>query len=155
MKSVRHPAALVFAAATLLWPVSTAASAATATASVSATVLGPAGEETASGAVTLSRIGGTSSDVALPTAGRSETAVLARFRIGGGSSAVFAVSLPETVHLRNRASEIEVSGFRAAGARRLDSSGASTIAVGASVRVPAGQTPGSYAGTFPITISYN
>ena len=157
MKTVRYPTPLGFAAAILLWSVCPDAGAATATAVVSATVLGPAGEETASGAVTLSRIAGTGFDVARPLsiAGRSESPVLARFRVGGGSSAVFSVSLPESVHLHNRVSAFEVSGFRAAGAGRLDSSGASTIAIGADVCVPAGQIAGTYAGTFPVTISYN
>ncbi|MEO8431437.1 MAG: DUF4402 domain-containing protein [Acidobacteriota bacterium] len=159
MKTIRYPAALLLAVAGL-FSAAPVAKGATASAVVSATVLGPAGEETASGAVTLSRIAGRTSDIELPSAGGHTSPVLARFRVGGGSNATFAVSLPETVVLRGRGSELdgrnlEISGFRAAGAGRLDSAGKTTISIGADVRVPAGLVRGDYAGSFPVTIAYD
>ncbi len=160
IKTVQHSVAFALAAASLVFSAASVATAGTATAIVSATVLGPAGEETASGAVTLSRIAGSVSEVELPRAGRSESPVLARFRVGGGSNATFAVSLPASVLVHGRGSELdvrklEVSGFSAAGAGRLDSDGRSTISIGGDVRVPVGQVPGNYAGSFPVTIAYN
>ncbi len=155
MKLATSHTALIFAAFGVLFCAASAATAATATALVSATVLGPAGEETASGAVTLSRISGEAVTVDLSQPGGSDSPTLARFRVGGGLNSTFAVALPETAVVRGHGTELEVTGFRAAGERRLGSNGSSTIAVGADLRIPAGQLSGSYAGSFPVTIAYN
>lgn len=160
MKTTRLTAVFALAAGMILSALApSVATAATATALVSATVLGPAGDETANGAVTLSRIAETVSPVELPGSGRSQSPTLARFRVGGGSNATFAVSLPDTLVVSGRGTQsgsgFQVNNFRAAGAGRLGSDGTSTIAIAADVRVPAGQAPGAYAGSFPVTIAYN
>ena len=129
---------------------------ATATAFVSARVLGQAGEQTASGAVTISRIAGESELVELSRPGAAAS-MLARFRVVGGTNAAFTVGLPERVVVRGERGELAVTGFRAAGAKggALDAAGTGVVAVGADVRIPAGQAPGRYAGSYAVTIAYN
>jgi hypothetical protein len=131
-------------------------SAASATALVSATVLGPAGESTASGAVTLSRVGVATAPLEISRPSR-RSSTFGSFRVGGGSSATFAVALPERAVVRSTASELEVSGLAAAGTRGgvLSSDGSSLVSVGGEVRVTASQAPGRYEGSFPVTIAYN
>jgi hypothetical protein len=155
MKTSQTRAALVSIAAVMFFCSAFPIFGATATALASATVLGPAGDDTASGAVTLSRVPGEET-LLLPSApGRTQPSTIGHFRVGGGSHASFSVALPQTVVLQGRGSAIEVSGFHAAGGGRLGSDGTSTVAVGADLAIPAGQRPGEYAGTFPITIVYN
>jgi uncharacterized protein DUF4402 len=133
--------------------------AASATALVSATVLGPAETEIASGAVTVSKIS-QSDQIEVAGSGHSEARRDARnlstYRVGGGFHASYAVTLPETVMVKSAGAEIAVSGFRATGgAGRLASDGTGTFGVSASVAIPAGQAPGTYTGSYPVTISYN
>ena len=154
MKTIQTRAALVSTALAMFFCSAFPILGATATALASATVLGPAGDDTASGAVTLSRIPGEDL-VLLSSPGRNQNSTIGHFRVGGGIHASFSVALPQTIVLRGRGSAIEVSGFRAAGAGRLGPDGTSTVAVGADLGIPAGQRPGEYAGNFPITIVYN
>jgi hypothetical protein len=132
------------------------AESATATVFVSATVLGPAGEQTALGAVTISRLAGESELVELSRPGAAAS-TLARFRVVGGTNAAFTIGLPERVVVRGERSELAVTGFRASGAksRALDGAGAGVLSVGADVRIPAGQAPGRYSGSYAVTIAYN
>jgi hypothetical protein len=149
-------AAGFLAAPVLLAKTATTTASATATAVVSATVLGPAGEETANGAVTVSRVAETSASgsLDLPRGGRGFSTI-DRFRVGGGTNASFAITLPATAVVRNESAQLEVSGFRAAGNRVLGPDGTSIVSVGADVRVPPGQAPGRYAGSYTVTIAYD
>jgi hypothetical protein len=149
----------VGAAAVLLMAASSKLIAASATALVSATVLGPADTEIASGAVTVSKLS-QSDRIEVAGSGRSETrrdaSNLSTYRVGGGFHASYAVTLPETVKVTSAGSEMAVSGFRTTGgAGRLASDGSGTFGVGASMRIPAGQAPGIYTGSYPVTIAYN
>ena len=142
------------AAFLLLVPMSTLR-AATATALVSATVLGPAETEIASGAVTVSKVS-ESSGIEIARAGeRRNPNTLSTFRIGGGFHASYAVALPETVTVKNGNGEFSVSGFRTSGVGRLASDGTASFEIGAAVTVPAGQASGTYTGNYPVTIAYN
>lgn len=144
----------------MLLAISFEARAGSATAMVSATVLGPAETEIASGAVTVSKISdsgfGQIDAVNAGPLGRSGPRQLSAFRVGGGFNASYAVALPQSVEVRNGSAVIEVSGFRTEGsAARLASDGTSTFGVGASVQIPAGQAKGTYTGTYPVTIAYD
>ncbi len=151
----------IAAAAALLLAAPCRLQAASATALVSATVLGPAETEIASGAVTVSRVSNSDSErIEVAPAGRSETRrearALATFRVGGGHNASYAVALPERVTVKSGAAALNVSGFRTnSGTGQLASDGTATFAVGASVIVPSGQAPGVYSGSYPVTIAYN
>jgi Domain of unknown function (DUF4402) len=155
MKTNQTRAALVSIALAMFFCSAFPILGATATALASATVLGPAGDDTANGAVTLSRMPGEETLSLLSAPGRTERSTIGHFRVGGGVDATFSVALPQTVVIRGHGSAIEISGFRAAGAGRLGPDGTSTVAVGADLGIPAGQRPGEYTGSFPITIVYN
>lgn len=131
--------------------------AASATALVSVRILGHADQDVAQGAVTLSKVPSSGFEgIEVPRSGRVVEKTISSFRVGGGRNATFAVALPETVAVHNGGSVLSVGGFRTSGSSgRLGDDGNSTIGVGAEVRVPAGQQPGQYAGSFPITIAYN
>jgi hypothetical protein len=142
------------AALILLIPTSTLR-AATATALVSATVLGPAETEIASGAVTISKVS-ESSGIEIARSGVSrDLRTLSAFRIGGGFHASYAVALPETVTVKNGDGEFRVSGFGTSSVGRLASDGTASFEIGAAVTVPAGQAAGTYMGSYPVTIAYN
>jgi hypothetical protein len=151
---VRAARVAIWATATLVS--ASAAYGATASALVSARVLGPAGEETGSGAVTISRLPGESAPLEFSGPGRAASS-LARFRIGGGANAAFAVALQETAVVRGERGELAITGLRATGVRQrsLDAGGAGVVSVGADVRVPPGVAPGRYEGSYLVTIAYD
>jgi hypothetical protein len=133
---------------------------ASATAVVSATVLGPAETDIAAGAVTVSNISAPGSGRVVASRDRkapfSRPASLATFRVGGGFSAAYAVTLPETITLTSGSAQLPVSGFgkdRTSG--RLAADGTATFGVTASVSIPADQAPGVYIASYPVTIAFN
>lgn len=138
---------------------------ATATALVTVRVLGHADDNVAAGAVTVSRISSSSSDVAVLGVTSSSKRnggslpALSSFRIGGGRNATFAVALPSAVTVRGESGELSVTGFHADGhaaqATRLSAEGTAIVKIGASVSIPAGQAAGRYEGSYPVTIAYN
>ena len=126
--------------------------AAGATAMASARVLGPADTETATGAVTVSKL----SDNAVEVSRSGRTGAFSSFRIAGGFNASYAVTLPEAVTVKSGAGQVTVSGFRVTGTTgRLASDGTAVIGIDATVTVPAGQTAGRYEGSYTVTIAYN
>jgi hypothetical protein len=157
-----HTAGLLVAACFLL-PATVFAGGATATALISVRVLGHADAEVAQGAVTVSKV----SDLdfgTIPVVTRSRHAVVApgsanaaTYRVGGGYSASFAVSLPQSVVVRNGSSALTVTRFTTAGTEggRLSDKGTATVGVGASLEVVPDSAPGVYEGTFPLTVAYN
>jgi hypothetical protein len=129
---------------------------ATAVARVSAHVLGHADAEVASGAVTVTKVSNLDSSRIEALRTGVATVGLSTFRVGGGHDAVYAVALPEAVTVTSGASEIRVSRFRVNGTTgRLSPDGTALIAVEASVAVPAGQSSGSYAGSYAVTVAYD
>lgn len=155
----RIPAALTIAAVLLTLPFDLQASSATAL--VSATVLGPAETDIAAGAVTVSNVSRPDSGrIVVAKAGRSQThpdaVSLSEFRIAGGYNASYAVALPERVTVQGGGAEFHVSGFGpTGGSGRLAADGSATFGVSASVAVPAGQAPGVYTGSYPVTIAFD
>jgi len=129
---------------------------ATAVARVSAHVLGHADADVASGAVTVTKVSDLDFSRIEPSRAGAATMGLSAFRVGGGHNAVYTVALPEAVTVKSGASEIRVSRFRANGTTgRLAADGTAVIAVEAGVTVPAGQSSGTYTGSYAVTIAYD
>jgi hypothetical protein len=133
-------------------------SGATATALVSATVLGPAQTDIASGAVSMSRAGDLEFDSVASFASRN-LAVASRtkaiYRLQGGQHADYRVQVPERVLLFNGPSSIPAGFHTGSRPFGLDGNGAATVSLGATVAIPAGQAPGTYRGSYPLTVAYD
>jgi hypothetical protein len=130
------------------------ASSATAMASVSVRILGPADAEVASGAVTLSRSG--TLEFAGAKAG-THVASASVVDVGGAHNAVYAVTLAPEVKVTSGARELSVTTFPAnsGGTGRLSPSGKGSVDVRARVDVTAMEASGRYAGFLPITVAFN
>lgn len=104
-------------------------------------VMSPAGVRTASGGVTLSNV---------------NHGTAASFSVTGDSNATYAITLPASVVLSNGSNTMVVDTFTSepSGTGQL-SSGSQTLRVGATLHVAADQAPGSYEGTFEVSVSYN
>ncbi len=131
-----------------------AAFSATAMASASVRILGPADADVASGAVTVSRAG------ALELAGAkagTHTAAAAMVDVRGAHNAVYAVTLAPEVKVTSGARELSVTTFPASpgGTGSLSPSGKGSVDVRAQVDVTATEASGRYAGFLPITIAFN
>lgn len=82
----------------------------------------------------------------------------ATFNIGGNASDTYAITLPSTATITDSVSgeTMTVSTFTSdpATSGSLDASGVGLLAVGATLTVAAGQTPGNYTGTFTVEVNY-
>lgn len=109
-----------------------------------AVTVSPGGVRTASGSVAL-----ISSSSSSP----------AQLSVTGEPGATYAIELPrDPVVLTSPAGPtMVVSGFVSTpnGASQLGVGGSQLISVGATLNVAAGQAPGSYAGSFQVSVSYN
>lgn len=80
----------------------------------------------------------------------------ATFNVTGIASQAYTITLPSTdVELAKGLDKMIVNGFTSnptSGA--LSSGGAQTISVGAVLNVSADQAPGSYSGTYSVTVAY-
>ena len=117
----------------------------TATAVVSATVLGPGGDDVAAGAVTLSRIA--AADGATPT--------LLRLRLGGAANASFGITVPERVVVRGGKSAVRIGSLRGAGVGRLNSNGAAVVSIEGELRILTSDPPADYAVSIPVILAYD
>lgn len=83
----------------------------------------------------------------------------AQFVVTGDPSMTYAITLPAdgTVALSNGTTNMPVNGFVSdpAGSGVLSGSGSQVLSVGATLGVSAGQPPGSYSGSFNVTVNYN
>ncbi len=151
---------LTFAAFAICLSLSAVSLGANATALVSATVLGSAETEIASGAVSMTRL--SDLDFGSIPVSRSDTLRVptrspAAYRLQGGYDASYCITLPATVSATNGTSRIEISGFRARSGRagHLASDGTGTFVVGASATISPGQIPGTYLGSFAVIVAYD
>ena len=160
-KTIRRAAARSAASLGLLWPFFTAPAAlraASASAVVSATVLGPAQTEIASGAVSVTRACDFEFDAVFPAASRAlavRSRVAAVYRLHGGPHADYSVQLAERILLTTGGSRVEADLRARLRPGGLDGDGAATVAVQATVEIPRGQAPGTYAGTYSVTVAYD
>ncbi|MCM3877300.1 MAG: DUF4402 domain-containing protein [Thermoanaerobaculia bacterium] len=127
---------------------------ATAVASASVRILGPADADVASGAVTLSRTGALEFEGA--KAG-THVASASMVDVGGAHNAVYAITLAPEVKATSGARELSVATFPSAsgGTGRLSPSGKGSVDVRAQVDITAAEASGRYAGFLPITIAFN
>ncbi len=112
-----------------------------ATRSAGQVVLGQDGARRASGGVVLGSAAAVSS---------------AAFLVAGEPHATFTVSLPASIEITSGQSRMTVAGFSTGGTTQaLDGTGRRALNVGATLGVEANQAPGSYAGSFTVTVAYN
>ncbi len=78
----------------------------------------------------------------------------ASFEVTGIPGAPFIVTLPETATVSNGTDSMQLDAFTRAGSTTLNASGISIISVGATLSVAAAQAPGTYAGSFDVTVNY-
>jgi hypothetical protein len=93
--------------------------------------------------------------------GNGAAARAGAFAVAGEAAATFTITLPAgTVNLThtNTINTMTVGTFvssLAGSPGTLDGSGALSVSVGATLSVAAAQLAGHYAGTFPVTVTYN
>ena len=95
-------------------------------------------------------------DVFIPT---SSTASPATFAVSGEPDFVFALTLPgdQQVALTSNTGSMALTNFTSAGGPtgQLNSVGAQSLSIGATLNVGSGQPPGAYSGSFSILVEYN
>lgn len=80
----------------------------------------------------------------------------AMFNVRGDKDSTFAVTLPASVTLTSGSNTMTLGNFTSSPSTVgvFDSSGRSTITVGATLQVGAGQAAGAYTGVFTVTVDY-
>ncbi len=78
----------------------------------------------------------------------------ARFAVSGEPGATFRVVLPGRAWLTGPGEALELADFRIGPGPLVLPGGTARVAVGATLRVKAGQAPGSYRGTYPVLFAY-
>jgi len=78
------------------------------------------------------------------------------FAVTGDPSRLFTLSLPTVAALRSGVRLMVVGNFRSnwSSGTALSASGSFAIAIGATLRVGANQTIGTYTGTYAVTVTY-
>lgn len=111
------------------------------------------------GTVVLSPAGGrtVTGGVSLPTA--AGTVQSARFNVTGDGNRTYAITLPGTIQLTVQGggtATMSVGTFTStpSGTGQLNN-GSQFVEVGATLAVSLDQTPGTYAGSFEVTVNYN
>lgn len=81
----------------------------------------------------------------------------AEFDVAGDPNRAFTVTLPpnSTIELSGPGANMPVDDFMHDSGEMTDGSGNDTFHVGATLSVAGGQTPGSYSGSFDVTVEYN
>jgi hypothetical protein len=111
------------------------------------------------GSVTVAPGGGRSKTGAVVLVNQGVPAAAAQFTISGTPSALFDITLPAngTVLLSDGvAASMALNNFTSipSGSGMLSGGGTQTITVGATLTVGGAQTPGSYSGSFNVTVNY-
>jgi hypothetical protein len=81
----------------------------------------------------------------------------ASFTVGGDVLATYSITLPGSATMTNGGSSMTVNTFTSepSGTGQLDALGNQALSVGATLHVGAVQAPGTYSGTFDVTVAYN
>lgn len=109
------------------------------------------------GSLTVNTSGGRSSTGGIALLNMNPTAKAATFNVTGDASVQYTITLPGNgaVSLTGPGTAMAVNGFTSSPASSGTlSGGAGTIAVGATLTVGNSQTPGSYSGSFDVTVTY-
>lgn len=80
----------------------------------------------------------------------------ATFTLSGQPNATYTIALPSSITITADGSTMTVDTFTSnpSGTGQLDTGGSATLRVGATLNVGANQAPGTYAGTFDVTVDY-
>ncbi|HEY0953308.1 MAG TPA: DUF4402 domain-containing protein [Roseateles sp.] len=113
----------------------------------------------AGGSVTVSAGGARSKAGSVILVNQGTSAAAAQFTVSGTPSAMFDITLPAdgTVFLSDGASgSMALNNFISSPATSgmLSGGGTLTVSVGATLTVGNAQTPGSYSGSFNVTVNY-
>lgn len=83
----------------------------------------------------------------------------AHFQVSGAASQAYTITLPSDnqVVLSNGSNTMAVNNFSSSpsGSGTLSPSGQQQLRVGAELTVSGSQAPGTYTGSFPVTVNYN
>ncbi len=94
----------------------------------------------------------TPTNVTLLSTGATRSA--GSFTINGESGSTYTLSaLPASITLTSGANTMTVNGLTSSANRTL-TAGTDTLFIGGTLNVTANQTPGSYTGTYPVTVNY-
>jgi Mat/Ecp fimbriae major subunit len=154
--------------AAAIFGLSAHAQAATATASATATILAPVQlTKTADLAFATIVTGSAADTVIVSSAGArscgsnltcSGAVAAAAFNVAGSASTSYAITLPGTVTISSGTNNMSVGTFtssKAGNVSTLNSSGADSFTIGATLSVGANQAAGSYSGSFSVAVDYN
>jgi spore coat protein U-like protein len=111
---------------------------------------GVAGTVTVTSAGVRSSAGGAS-------LGNGTGVTAAAFTVSGQASATYAITLPASTTITSGANSMTVDTFTSnpSGTGALSAGGTQPLAVGANLNVGINQAPGTYTGTFSVTVAYN
>jgi len=81
----------------------------------------------------------------------------AGFTVTAPAGATYALVLPATATLTSGAQTLTLGSFTRSpsGSLTMGAGGTQAVTVGAQIAIPGGQAPGTYAGTFSVTVAYN
>lgn len=128
---------------------------------VSALQFGTMAQPVTGGTVTVSPTGGytTTGDLGADIAiAQSTVPAPASFSVSGLPGAIFAASGVSQVTISNGSAKMTLNQFTINGSfsgGQIGANGTVTFYIGGTLTVAAGQAPGNYTGTFPITVTYN
>ena len=113
----------------------------------------------AGGTIAVATGGGRSKTGAVILVAQGGGGTAAQFTVSGTATATYAITLPSdgTVLLSNGSRTMAVNSFVSypSATGTLSGGGAQILSVGATLTVGNAQAPGSYTGSFPVTVNYN
>ena len=117
---------------------------------------GQAFKSSSAGTVVMTAAGARSATGGV-TLGSAASASAASFTVGGLPLFTYSISLPGSSSISAGGSSMTVDTFTSSpsGTGQLSAIGTQTLRIGATLRVGASQTSGSYSGTFSVTVVYN
>ena len=127
---------------------------------ISALQFGTMTQPVTGGTITISPLGGftTTGDLGSATAiAQSTPPAAASFTVTGMPGMLFAASGVSQVTISNGSAKLTLGQFTINGSfsgGQIGANGSVMFYIGGTLTVPAGQAPGIYAGTFPITVTY-
>lgn len=113
----------------------------------------------AGGSISVTSGGGRSRTGTVVLASQGVPAAAAQLNVSGTASATFAITLPAdgVVTLSDGSHTMALNGFVSSPSLTgaLSGGGTAVISVGATLTVNPSQAPGSYSGSFDVTLNYN
>jgi len=110
------------------------------------------------GTIVLSTAGARSKSGGVLLVSQGGAAAAAQFSVTGTASAVYTITLPVdgTVLLSDGSNSMALNGFASspAGTGILSGGGTAVLSIGATLTVGNAQAPGSYTGSFNVTVNY-